>query len=489
MPADNIETEKGQSLSGQRLSRVTKTIYGVGQIAESVKTIIFGLFMLFFYTTVMGLPASLVGVIAAVGLVWDAVIDPFIGYVSDVSRSKFGRRHLYMFFGMILMGVSFWALFSPPRELSTGALAAWLLVTSLMVRTSTSLFTIPYLALGAELTQDYHERNTVSGIRGAWALLGALAAAVLSLALFFPDDGSGIDRKFNYSGYPAMGLAFGVVMTIAASTAILGTLGWRQKAREPSVVSSGVKSAGSFFVGIVTALKNPSFRAIFISMSLFFLAVVVNSILTIYYLTYYVQVTDSKTQGLLQGVLWGTGLIGVVFWLRIAKVVEKRWLYFIATMVTALGMAGAVLLFGEGRPLGVANVRALYLGYAFVGFFASILWVIPPSMIADVADEDELDTGERREGAFYGIFNFGQQLAAGMSVLITGVFVDWYAGLAAGEELQSELTVERIAVLYGFLPAGFLVIAAFVILRYSLDQRKVEAIQRKLASRPFDRAP
>ena len=107
----------------------------------------------------------------------------------------------------------------------------------------------------------------------------------------------------------------------------------------------------------------------------------------------------------------------------------------------------------------------------------------------NVADEDELDTGERREGAFYGIFNFGQQLAAGMSVLITGVFVDWYAGLAAGEELQSELTVERIAVLYGFLPAGFLVIAAFVILRYSLDQRKVEAIQRKLASRQFDRAP
>jgi GPH family glycoside/pentoside/hexuronide:cation symporter len=105
-------------------------------------------------------------------------------------------------------------------------------------------------------------------------------------------------------------------------------------------------------------------------------------------------------------------------------------------------------------------------------------------MIADVADEDELANGERREGAFFGIFNFGEQIAAGASILITGILLDWFAGLVPGQAQQSSVTISRIGMLYSVLPSILLIMAAVFILRYSLDKEKVASIQRELAKSP-----
>lgn len=182
------------------------------------------------------------------------------------------------------MGVSFWAYFSPPRGLSTATLFAWLLGTSLLVRTATSVYSIPYYALGAELSQDYHERTSITGIRGMLSLVGTLLAASLSFVVFFPDRTPGVDPKLNAAGYAPMGLTFGIVMTIVSLVAILGTLSWRR------YLSSGVEdrmqpAPRDFFVQLIQSLCNPSFRVLFASVSLFFLGVVMNSMLLLHYLT------------------------------------------------------------------------------------------------------------------------------------------------------------------------------------------------------------
>ena len=327
----------------------TKVLYGIGQAAESIKMVTFGLFLLFFYTSVMGVPASVVGLVAAFGLVWDAIIDPYIGYLSDLTRSRLGRRHLYMFIGAITMGLCFWALFSPPRSLSMTGLIIWLLVTTLMVRSTTSIFSVPYLALGAELSQGYDERNSISGVRAAWALFGTLAAATLAFILFFPNVEPGVDPKLNYSGYPLMGLTFGLVMTLTALVATISTIGRRHF---PNLQRQqyAPQSPTNFFAGVITAFSNSSFRALFISFALFFLGVVINATLSIYFLTYYVEVIDSRDIGILQAGFYIGGLVGVVVWLKFAKMVEKRWLYLIATLFTSLSMTSAVFLFGHGNP-------------------------------------------------------------------------------------------------------------------------------------------
>lgn len=460
----------------------TKVLYGIGSVANAIKATLFGLFTLYFYTSVMGLSGTLVGVASAAGLAWDAVIDPYIGYLSDRADLWFGRRHTFMLVGAVTMGLSFWAFFSSPQGLSTGVLFLWLLLTGLLVRTTISLYGVPFLALGAELSQDYNERTLIAGIRGALGLLGTLAASVLPFALFFPSTVPGVDPKLNYSGYPAMGLASGLAMTAVGLVTTVSTLPWRSYPRR-SDNGEIPETRWGFLASFAASLRIPSFRVVFVSSSLFFLSVVINSVLTIHFLTYYLKITASSALSALQFSLYVGTLVGVVCWLRISKAVEKRWLYFVATLVTAMAMLNVFFLFGEGRPLGVGNEWALRAGYGVVGFFASALRIVPASMIADVADQDELITGQRREGSFFGIFTFGDQLAAGMSLFVTGVLLDRFAGLVPGQVYQSAQTINRIAMLYSLLPAVLLILAAVLSLRYSLDRRKVEAIQAELERR------
>jgi GPH family glycoside/pentoside/hexuronide:cation symporter len=173
-------------------------------------------------------------------------------------------------------------------------------------------------------------------------------------------------------------------------------------------------------------------------------------------------------------------LTGVVFWTKVSRTVEKKRLYFIGTLTTALVMASAYLFLGEGHVFGTANLPPLLIGHGLAGFFASVLWIIPASMIADVADEDELENGERREGVFFGLFNFGEQMAAAGSLLIGGVLIDRFAGLVPGQTEQSATTIVRIGMLYGLLPSVLLALAALMVLGYSLDQDKVRTIQARL---------
>lgn len=465
-----------------RLDLRTKVLYGIGEIANGIRLVVFALFTLFFYTTVMGLPSSWVGLATGISLVWNAAIEPYIGYLSDKARVRFGRRHAFMLAGALTMGVSFWAFLSPPRGLSPVALVLWLLVTSILVRTTTSVYAIAYYALGAELAGDYHERTSVVAVRGLLALVGTLAAASLSFLVFFPDRTPGADPKLNYAGYPAMGLTFGLLMTITGLIATFGTLSRRSRLATRPAGEARHPPRG-FLVGVAQSLRNPSFRVLFISFFLFVLGAAVNNALALYYLTYYVKITASAAVSAFQLAFYVGGLVGVGSWLLVSKVIEKRQLYLFGAVATASLMSGALLLLGEGHVFGTGNVRPLVIGHGLAGLFGSILWFMPTSMIADVADEDELATGQRREGSFFGIFFLGQQVAAGLSSLVTGLLLDWFAGLVPGRVEQSAATVYRIGLLYSVVPAALVIASAALISRYTLTRPRVVSIQGQLERR------
>ena len=458
-------------------------IYGAGEIPNAVKSVAFGLFTLYYYTTVLGLSGTLVGIASGIGLIWDALIDPYVGHASDSLRSRYGRRHPFMLVGALTMGGTFWLFFNPPAGLEPRGLFVWMLVMGLLVRTSSSIYAIPYFALGAELSDDYSERTTVTAVRGFLALVGTLAAASLSFVVFFPDTGSGGDPKLNPNGYPLMGAVFGAGMTLIGLAATFGTLhrrGSRPQAAPP-------RGNLSFIHDLRRSLANRSFRAVFISCSLFFLAVVINGSLSIHYLTYYAGITASAALSGFQAAFYLGAMLGVLVWLRAAKRLEKQRLCILSFAGVALLMVGAVYAVGEGQWLGTGNVTGMALGHALAGFFGAALWFVPGSMIADIADEDELETGRRREASFFGAFYFGQQLAAGASVLLTGGLLDWYAGLAPGRIEQSATTIDRIAVLYGLLPAVLLVAAVASLSRYTLTKSRLALVQAALPRR--DGAP
>ena len=468
-----------------RLTRWTRFAYGVGDISNAVKTVMAALFGFFFYTSVMGLPGSLVGLAGAIGLVWDALIDPWIGQLSDHSRARRGRRHAFMLAGALTMGAGFWLSFSPPRGLPQPLLFAWLLGTGFLLRTATSVFRVPYFALGAELSRDYDERTSIVGLRAILGIVGSLAAAPLSFVLFFPNVGAG-DPKLRYDGYPLLGLFFGAVMTVVSLVATLGT---RAFAHVGGAAPEAAKpTVRRFLATSLSCLRSRSFRILFGSSSLFFLAISIATTLSIHFHTYYARLTDSRALGAVQLALYLFGVVGVVVWLRVSRRWDKHHVYVIGTFAASIVMMALTLLVGEGRPLGTGNVSVLLIAHALVGFFASTLWFVPATLLADVVDEDELQSGERREGAFFGLWSLGQQLATGLAILLTGVLVEHFAGLVPGQAVQSPQTVQRIGLLYTALPGLLLFLAAAWALRFKLCRREVAAIQSALDAHARRRA-
>jgi GPH family glycoside/pentoside/hexuronide:cation symporter len=458
-----------------------KLLYGVGEMPITVLMVLSGLFMLFFYNSVMGLPSALVGIGLASSLVVDALLDPFIGHISDRTNHRFGRRHIFMLPGALVMGPCFFLLFSPPLGLGHRGLFVWLLAWSIALRASSAVYRIPYLSLGAELSRDYDDRTGTMGLRTLFGLLGTLAASALSFLVFFPATADGSEPKLHYAGYPRMGLAFGALMTVAGLIGTLGTLGYRTS-------GAGKDSAGlRFFAGFRISMRNRYFRSIWFSTTIFFLAVVLNFSMAIHYFTWYAHISRGEILSLIQISFYAGALAGVVLWMSLARRTEKRTLYIMATIASASLLLMATLLIGSGHPLGIGHPLPLIVGHVVAGIFASAVWVVPASMVADVTDTDELATGLRREGIYFGIMNFGEKIAAGAALLFAGsllaIFRKLSHGAAYGTLGNPPAAVPYVGLLYGAVPAGLLVLSLLCILPYRLNRRTVRGIQQQLAAR------
>ncbi|MBA3947460.1 MAG: MFS transporter [Herpetosiphonaceae bacterium] len=463
-----------------RLTLGTTILYGFGDISNAIKNVVFSIFTFFFYTSVMGLSGSLAGLGIAVGVFWDAIIGPYIGHLSDHTQSRLGRRHSLMFLGTATMGVTFWAMFSPPQHLPGWILFMWLLVTNILVRTATSVYAIPYQALGAELSSNYDRRTRIVGARGVLSLLATLGAAILALKVFFPDQTPGVDPKLNYHGYPAMGFGLGLAMTIAALIALVATLSWHSS---PTTRQESHGEGRSVLRAAFQSLRSQSFRVLLPALMLYDLGLVISSTIAIHFTTYYLKITSSATLTLFQVVFYVMAFVGIIFWSLVAKKIEKQRLYLISAVAVVALLLVAQFLFGAGHLLGSGNIRLFAFGRALSGFFGSIIWFVPASMIADVADEDELATGQRREGLLFGVTALGRNLASGLALLLTGFLIDTFAGLQPGQATQSPATVARIGIIFGSLPAVLIALAFLLTLRYKLTRSRLHVIQHELKHR------
>jgi glycoside/pentoside/hexuronide:cation symporter, GPH family len=445
----------------------TKLAYGIGALSDSVKTFGFTTFLLFYYTTVLGLPSALLGLAMGAGLVWDAVIDPVIGHLSDRTNVRFGRRHAFMLAGAFCAGVSFIAVFNPPAGLSHGMLFGWLMTTSLILRSSNSLFMVPYAALGAELAPDYHERTSVAAYRAAVIMAGTLLTTMAAFLVYLPrTTAAGDDAKFLRDSYASLGDALGLVMIATALVATIGTLHTRDRLAPPldTEVDATIRST------VAEAFRDSSFRTLFASNCLSFMALTINAALAFHYLTYYGRI-DTAGVTTYMVALYAGGLAGIGVWLRVSRHVEKHYVYALTTMLTGVVISSGYWLVGEGRFFGPGAVWVLTIANATVGFFGAGNVVLAPSMIADLSAQDEQRSGRRRPGSFFGICSLGQQLSAGVAVLMAGVLVDRFAGLVPAQAAQSASTVERIALLSNVLPAVILFAAGLLSLRYALRRQ------------------
>ena len=468
----------------------SKLAFGVGQFAEGLKNTAFALFLLFYYNQVLGMSGSLAGAALAIALLFDAVTDPLAGSLSDNWKGKLGRRHPFMYAAALPLGLAYFGLFSPPGGLGDWGLFAWLTIFAILTRGAMTLYHVPHLALGAEMTDDFHERTRIVAYRQFFAALGAAAVFAIGFGYFFGEARGGRLAAENYAPF-ALLLAVLMVATIWYSA--FGTQKEvpfllklpATKPKRNAVVQLALDLAAGF--------TNRSFRWLFSGVLVVFVMAGANSALDLYMLEYFWELTALEMLWVLMASVLGL-MLGAFFTHLLLRRAEKRLGLLLGASVWAVCQVVPVVL----RLLDVLPDNgevALFwtlFGFKFVqGVILQQAHVAFGSMMADVADEHEFEVGERQEGIFFGAVAFSAKATSGFGTLVAGVGLDiigWPRGEEVGVrvEVPAETLVD-LGILYGPVVAGFSVVAIWCFTRYDLTRARHARIREALRARRGER--
>jgi Na+/melibiose symporter-like transporter len=474
--------------SAPPLRFATRCLYGLGQAAEGINATAFNLFALFYYNQVLGLSGALAGLALGIALVVDAIVDPLIGVLSDAWRSPLGRRHPFMYASVLPLAISFALLFNPQVQ-GEASLFAWLLAFSILARASISVFTIPHFALGAELSEEPSERTAIVTHRQFFSVLGAALVIGLGFGGFLADAPGAARPALDPRSYGFLAIALSFAMAVAMSVSAVGT---QQRARclpQPGSVrpGAGVKRALAWmFSELRGVLRNRSFRALFAGVLVLYSMVGVDAALYLHFTTFFWEITSSE-----QTYYWGAFTIGVLLGssqtVALCRRFEKRSVLIGGTAGWALFqiLPAALRLFELLPPNRTQELFAILLVIACLkGACVVQAWIVYGSMLADVADEYDLETGRRSEGTLFAAVSFANQAMSGIGSVLAGLILEllaWPTGatIVSAAQIPAE-KLFWIGVLYGPLVGGFSVLGIAFYARYRIDRARHAQILAQL---------
>ncbi|MDE0064045.1 MAG: MFS transporter [Gammaproteobacteria bacterium] len=411
-----------------------KAQYGLAQLSERLGTAVLGTYLLFYYSQVLGMPPALAALGAGLAVIVDAITDPVIGSISDHWRSRHGRRHPFMYAGALCTGIPFYLLFAPPVT-GDAALFVWMLVWVNLARIAMTLFYIPNVALGAELTEDYHERSSVVGYRTFFGLVGGLGSLMLGFGLFFSPTPEHEHGQLNAAAYPPFALLVGAVVTAATLWSARGTRHVveflpQPPARERDSVWTIVVRV---FTDLWSAMQSQSFRVLFCGLLALSAAMGIEAALSIHVLTFFweleqadvLMLAPTYVLGAVVGVLLAPALVRLVSRKRMLQAGILAWSMFLVIPVV-LRLAG---WFPEnGDPLLLPALMAFRIVQGTSAIQCDVAF---GAMMADSLDEHELATGNRQEGMFFAASSIAYKAPFGIGSFVGGValnLIDWPTG-------------------------------------------------------------
>lgn len=394
----------------------TKLYYGFGAVANGAKSNGFNYLLLFYYSQVIGLRADLVSLGILIALVFDAISDPLVGYISDNTHSKLGRRHPYMYAAGVPVALAYYFLWSPPAWDETG-LFLYFVCMAVLIRTLITFYEIPATALVAELTDDYDQRTEMMSFRYFFGWWGGLTMAVMNYLVFLPEEKGGLEYVQGWSNY---GLTASIVIFISIYVSAIGTHKHIPHLRKPpgSAPFSFTKTKKE----IKETLSNRSFLALFVSALLQAVAAGVSTSLSIYFSRHFWELTTTQI-GYMNLPYFFSAFIALLLAPRVS-----RWLGKKKGGMTVLGLAFAM----APMPY-ILRVLGLFpengtdtLFWTLVVFnTVEVTLIIMSSsliaaMIADVVEDSEVKTGRRSEGIFFAANSFAQKAVNGLGVVVAG---------------------------------------------------------------------
>jgi GPH family glycoside/pentoside/hexuronide:cation symporter len=403
----------------------TRLAFGIGGAADGIKNNGFDYFLLFFYSQILGVPAGLVGLALILALAVDAVSDPVVGYWSDNLRTKFGRRHPFMYGALIPVALAYFFTWNPPDGLTGSDLFPWLLTMTILVRLAFTFYEVPSTALAAELTQDYDARTSLMSFRYFFGWFGGLSIQILLLWFLLQNDFT------NLQGWHTYGLVASICILLAVLICALGTHRHIPHLKTPPAARH--LTIGKIFSEIIETVANPSFRALFVATLCGLIATGISATLNNYVNSIYWGFTPKQIAGLTIGV-YVSAVLALVLAPIIGKTFgKKRGAIVVGIIAFTLAPAPVILrLLGLLPPNGT---EALYIIVLCVTVFDVALIIayqmLAGSMVADIVEDSEVQTGRRSEGIFFAGISFIRKLSQGAGVLTASVILS-IAGISAG---------------------------------------------------------
>jgi glycoside/pentoside/hexuronide:cation symporter, GPH family len=466
-----------QPSESEKLDLKTKLAFGAGDLGPAITANIGIFFLLIFFTNVAGIPAGLAGSILLIGKIWDAVNDPLIGILSDRTKSRSGRRLPWMFYGAIPFGLFFflqWIVppFSSDRTANIWGLFWYYVVIGLISQVFYTVVNLPYTAMTPELTQDYDERTSLNSFRFAFSIGGSIVSLLLAKVIF---DNIG-DRQQQYL---VLGAVCGIISILGLYWCV-----WGVRDRIMAFEARRAQTEEPTPIPIKEQLKivftNRPFLSV-ISIYLFsWLAVQITASIIPYFVVNWMGLKESDVPTALIGVQ-GTALFMLFVWSPISQKVGKKAVYFMGMSFWLIAQAGLFFL----QP---GQITLMYILAVMAGVGVSTAYLVPWSMMPDVIELDELETGQRREGIFYGFMVLLQKLGLALGLFLVGISLE-VSGFKEAVPGQSALPVQPESALFairiatGPIPGICLVLGIIITYFYPITREIHAEIMLQLQER------
>jgi GPH family glycoside/pentoside/hexuronide:cation symporter len=463
------------------LSLWVKLVYGTGDWSEASYGTLRQIFYAIFLTDVVGLDARLASFAALVGIIWDAINDPLVGVLTDRMRSRWGRRRPFLLFFAIPFGASFLLLWWAPPWHNQIALAATVTLAFMISDTFETLCGVPFSSLLPELTPDYDERTTLTSFRIFFNLMASLVTAVAAPAIIDATMAAGLSQQQGYL----------IVAGIFGGLAVIPFLLIFAVVRERYGAANRPQETVTFKQTLRTSWANVPFRFATLIYMLNWITFDLVALLLPFYLLYWIAGGHMLTSVPFLGVslplesavfalLLVTAIIALPFWLWLSHRLGKHIAYIIG------------MVFWAGVQIGIFLVRpgqvTLVLWMAFLaGLSVSAAHILPDAMFPDVIEWDELRTGRRQEGIYYGVKNFIRKLTGALAIFLALQVLGWFGyqtpPTGATSFLQTPVTLTAIRVLIGPLDAVLLFSAVITAWFYPLTREQHARVRKLLGAR------
>ncbi|MDH6089727.1 MFS transporter [Umezakia ovalisporum] len=479
---DSVDEFSRINPENQKLDLKTKIAYGAGDLGPAITANISIFFLLVFFTNVAGIPAGLAGSILMIGKIWDAINDPIIGLLSDRTQSRrWGRRLPWLFYGAIPFGLVFFLQWIVPRFSAESSSNIWPLfwyyvAIGLLSQVFYTVVSLPYAAMTPELTENYDERTSLNSFRFAFSIGGSILSLILAQIIFARIS----DREQQYLVLAAI---CAVISVLALYACIFG-LRDRVLAFEAKRTQVEEPPSIPFLEQIKIVFSNRPYLFV-IGIYLFsWLGVQVTATTIPYVVVNYMRLKESDVPSVMIAVQ-GTALLMLFVWSALSKKIGKTVVYF-AGMSLWIIAAGGLFLLQPGQ------IALMYLLAVMAGFGVSTAYLVPWSLIPDVIDLDELQTGQRREGIFYGFMVLLQKLGLALGIFLVGNALETagFQPAIPGETtlpIQPDSALLAIRITVGPLPIIFLICGLLLMYFYPITREIHTEIMMKLKARRENR--